>query len=63
MELKKNQSAIILEVDERGEISVNVASADHKGLTASLCGAIAEKLMSDKEFQEELMMMIGGGEG
>lgn len=58
MELNKNQSALILEADESGEISVNVASGDQEGITALLCQAIAQKLMSDTAFQEELMEML-----
>ncbi len=37
MELKDNQSAIILEADESGEITLEVASSDHEGMTAKLC--------------------------
>lgn len=59
MELKENQSALILETDEKGEISVNVASGDHDGLTAAICTVIAERLMGDEQFQEEIMGMIG----
>lgn len=62
MELKENQSALILEIDDQGEISVDVASNDHDGLTALLCQAIAEKLLNDPEFQEELMDMIDDDE-
>ena len=58
MELKENQSALILEIDEQGEISVDVASGDHEGLTAAICSVIAEKLMGDDEFTEEIMDMI-----
>ena len=58
MELKSNQSALILEIDEQGEISVEVASGDHEGLTAAICSVIAEKLMGDDEFTEEIMDMI-----
>jgi hypothetical protein len=32
MELKSNQSALILEIEEHDEITVNVASGDHDGL-------------------------------
>lgn len=59
MELKENQSALILETDEKGEISVTVASGDHDGLTAAICTVIAERLMGDEQFQEEIMGMIG----
>jgi len=58
MELKSNQSALILEIDEQGEVSVDVASGDHEGLTAAICNVIAEKLMGDDEFTEEIMEMI-----
>lgn len=58
MELKKNQSALILEINDDGEIFVEVASSDHEGLTALLCQAIAVKLLGDEEFSSELMDMI-----
>ncbi len=58
MELEENQSALILEIDEHGEISVEVASRDHEGFTALLCQAIAEKLLGDEKFQEELMDIL-----
>ncbi len=62
MELKPNQSALILETDEDGEITVNVASGDHDGLTAAICTALARKLMGDPDFQEEIMELAGGNE-
>ena len=58
MELKANQSALILEIDEAGEVSVDVASGDHEGLTAAICTVIAEKLMADDEFTEEILDLI-----
>ncbi|MGI9537263.1 MAG: twitching motility protein [Desulfocapsaceae bacterium] len=58
MELNENQSALILEIDDHGEISIEVASSDQEGLTALLCQAIAKKLLSDEEFQKELMGII-----
>ncbi len=58
MKLNENQSALILEIDDHGEISIEVASRDHQGITALLCQAIAEKLRGDEEFQKELMEMI-----
>ena len=58
MKLNENQSALILEIDDHGEISIEVASRDHQGITALLCQAIAEKLRGDEEFQQELMEMI-----
>ena len=63
MELKPNQSALILTTEEDGEITVDVASCDIDGLTGLLCQAIATKLMQDGQFQEELMEMIEVEEG
>ncbi len=57
MTLNENQSALILEIDEAGEVSINIASGDHDGLTAKLCQAIAMKLQ-EEEFQAELLGMI-----
>jgi hypothetical protein len=58
MELKSNQSALILEADENGEITVEVASPDQNGLSGALCVAIAKRLMQDADFQAELMRMV-----
>ncbi len=58
MELSKNQSALILEIDQEGEISVDVASGDHRSLPAAICTVLAEKLMGDEDFQEEILDMI-----
>ena len=58
MELKDNQSALILESDENGEITVEVASPNQDGLSAALCVTIAKKLMQDTDFQAELMRMM-----
>jgi hypothetical protein len=58
MEIKNNQSALILESDESGEITVEVASTDQNGLSGSICIAIAKKLMQDADFVAELMSMV-----
>ena len=58
MELEKNQSALILESSDEGEITVNIASADIDGLSGRLCYVIAKKLMEDHVFQNELMEMV-----
>jgi hypothetical protein len=58
MELKSNQSALILESDEDGEITVEVASPDQNGLSGALCIAIAKKLMQDADFRAELMRIV-----
>ncbi len=58
MELSPNQSALILTATDQGEITVDVASADMDGITASICTALAEKLMGDKQSREEIMGMV-----
>lgn len=60
MELKPNQSALILTSDEEGEITVDVESPDFNELTGQICQLIATKLMSDEDFQAELMEMLDG---
>jgi hypothetical protein len=63
MELKENQAALILEVDEEGGVSVNVASGDQDGPAGAICQALAVKLMQDEAFQEEIMAMIEVDDG
>ena len=58
MELKLNQAALILEADEKNEITVHVSSPDPQGLSGAICHAIAVKLMEDEDFQNELMDML-----
>ena len=58
MELKPNQSALVLETDENGEVSIQVASPDEEGLSGALCNAIAQKLSDDEQFQAELMDIV-----
>jgi hypothetical protein len=62
MELTQNQSALILEINDDGEIFVEVASSDHEGVTALLCQAIAKKLLADENFSSDLMGMIEDGQ-
>jgi len=40
------------------EVIVRVASGDENGLTAKICKAIAQKLMDDEGFQEEILSSI-----
>lgn len=63
MELKNNQSALILEADEKGEISVSVTSPDMNGLAGLICQAIAKKLMQDENFQAEILNMMEAENG
>jgi hypothetical protein len=58
MELKSNQAALILTTDDDGEITVDIASPDHDGLSSAICQALAHKLMNDQAFQAELMDML-----
>lgn len=58
MELNTNQAALILEADENGEITVNVASPDPHGISGAICHALAIKLTEDADFQAELIKMI-----
>ncbi len=57
MTLNENQSALILEIDEAGEVTINVASGDHDGITSKICQALAQKLQ-EEQFQEEIMGML-----
>ena len=58
MELKQNQSAIIIEDSADGEINVDVTSPDIKSLSGRMCIVIAKKIMNDERFQEEIMDML-----
>lgn len=58
MELNNNQAALILEADEQGEITVNVATPDPNSLSGALCQALAMKLTEDTTLQAELVKMI-----
>ncbi len=60
--LQANQAALILTIDDEGEVSVDVGSSDNNGLPSAICEAIAMKLINEEEFQEELMDMLGGEE-
>ena len=58
MELKQNQSAIIIEASEEGEISVDISSPDIDGLAGRICIAVAKKIIEDQKFQTELMSTV-----
>ena len=64
--LKPNQAALILESSDDGDINVEIAMpGDGDGecvLTVALCQAIAKKLVSDEQFQAEIMAELDGGE-
>ena len=50
-----NQTALILEANDEGEISVNLATHDNDNLAAEICQVIAQKLTTDEAFQAEIM--------
>jgi|GEM_PF-2525818 len=58
--LQSNQAALILTIDDEGEVSVEVGASDQEGLPTGICEAIAAKLIGDEAFQEELMDMLRG---
>ena len=60
MDLKYNQAALILEANDEGEISVNVAAHDTDNLAAAICQVIAQKLTLDEKFQEEILAELEG---
>ena len=55
MELGYNQAALILEANDEGEISVNIATHDSENLAAEICQIIAQKLTQDEKFQSEIL--------
>lgn len=60
MDLKDTQAALILDLSDEGEITVDILAADDDGLAGQLCQAIARKLLADEKFQAELMEMVDG---
>ena len=67
MELKDNQAALILEVSEQGEISVEVAvnqqeNAD-RDIATAICQVIAMKLVNDEQFQSDIMAALEAEDG
>ena len=55
MELKPNQAALILEANDEGEISVNMATPADDNLAADICQIIARKLVLDENFQAGIL--------
>ena len=66
MELKDNQAALILEVSEQGEISVEVAvneqENEDRDIATAICQVIALKLVNDAQFQNQIMAALEGEE-
>jgi hypothetical protein len=60
--LKPNQAALILETSEEGDIEVEVAyaeeSIEENGFAAGICEVLAQKLVDDEKFQEELLAAL-----
>ncbi len=65
IQLKQNQAALILETSENGEITVNVASSKNASgednFAHDLCSVIAKKLISDEDFQAEILSELYDG--
>jgi len=55
MELESNQAALILEANDEGEISVNIATPDSENLAVAICQIVAQRLTQDEKFQSEIM--------
>ncbi len=62
--LEANQAAIIVKTSEEGVIDVEVAYAEDSpeddGFAAAICEVVAQKLVEDEKFQEEIMMLVEG---
>ena len=62
MELNDNQAALILEVSDQGEISVEVAvnagKNEERDIATAICQVIAMKLVNDEQFQNEIMAAL-----
>ena len=58
MQLKNNQSALIIETSDDGEVTVDVTSPDIKSFGGRLCIAIGKRIMNDDSFQNELIDMM-----
>lgn len=64
--LEANQAAIIVKTSEDGTIDVEVAYVDDNpeddGFAAAICEVVANKLVEDEEFQDEIMDLVEGDE-
>jgi len=62
--LEANQAALIVKTNEEGIIDVEVAYAEESpeddGFAAAICEVIANKLVEDEVFQEEIMTLVEG---
>jgi hypothetical protein len=62
--LEANQAALIVKTSEDGVIDVEVAYAEESpeddGFAAAICEVVAQKLVDDEEFQEEIMALVEG---
>ena len=62
IKLSDNQAALIIELNDLGEVEVDIALSDsdneNKDFAAAMCLAIAKKLMNDSQFQQEILASI-----
>ncbi len=57
-ELKDNQAALILEMSEAGEVSIEIASPNINGFPSVICQTLAKKLMQDEAFRTEIIKSV-----
>lgn len=57
-ELKNNQAALILEISEEGEVTIDITSPDIDGIPSVICHKLAKKLLQDENFREEIMKSV-----
>ncbi len=59
IKLKENQAALILDIDSKGEVTVDAAFPDIPDeageLAMALCRVIGQKLTEDEQFQAEIL--------
>ncbi len=57
-DLQNNQAALILELSESGEVSINITSPNLNGVASVICQTLANKLMQDESFRDEIMKSV-----
>ncbi|WP_035274203.1 hypothetical protein [Desulfogranum japonicum] len=55
VKLEHNQAALLLTLDENGEMVVDVIGQDYPSLSKEICEIIALKLINEADFQEEIL--------
>jgi len=59
LQLNPNQAALILELNDEGEMNVDVAlpasDTENSSIAAAMIQVIAKRLVQDEKFQEEIL--------